>query len=89
MQVDSMTQGLRSYLYSVNNGPFQTLNSGGGSFQIPASTVVPVQLQKGMNTIQFGNPTSYPPDLDRIADRRPGMYGPLTAPRPRDAGAES
>jgi hypothetical protein len=72
MQVDSMTQGLRSYLYNVNGGPFHTLNSGGGSFFIPASTTVPVQLQKGMNTIQFGNPTSYPPDLDRIVIRGKG-----------------
>jgi len=66
MQVDSMTVGLRSYLYSVNGGPFQTLNSGGGSFLIPASTILPVRLQAGINTIQFGNPSSYPPDLDRI-----------------------
>jgi len=66
MQVDSMTQGLRSYLYSVNGGPFQTLNSGGGSFFLPASTTIPVRLQKGMNSIQFGSPVSYPPDLDRI-----------------------
>jgi hypothetical protein len=66
MQVDSMTQGLRSYLYRVNNGMFQTLNSGGGSFFIPASTTVPVCLQKGTNSIQFGSPVSYPPDLDRI-----------------------
>jgi hypothetical protein len=66
MQVDSMTQGLRSYLYSVNGGRLQTLNSGGGSFFIPASTTVVVQLQAGLNTVQFGNPTSYPPDLDRI-----------------------
>ncbi len=66
MQVDSMTQGLRSYLYSVNGGAFHTLNSGGGSFFIPASTTIPVRLQKGMNTIQFGSPVSYPPDLDRI-----------------------
>jgi len=72
MQVDSMTQGLRSYLYTVNGGAFQTFNSGGGSFFIPASTIVPVQLQKGMNTIQFGNPTSYPPDLDRIVIRGNG-----------------
>jgi hypothetical protein len=72
MQVDSMTQGLRSYLYNVNGGPFHTLNSGGGSFFIPASTIVPVQLQKGVNTIQFGNPTSYPPDLDRIVIRGNG-----------------
>ena len=66
MQVDSMTQGLRSYLYTVNGGSPQTLNSGGGSFVLPASTVVPVRLQAGNNSIQFGNPTSYPPDLDRI-----------------------
>ncbi|HVW79303.1 MAG TPA: CBM35 domain-containing protein [Alloacidobacterium sp.] len=66
MQVDSMTQGLRSYLYRVNDGPFQTLNSGGGSFLIPSSTTIPVKLEKGMNSIQFGSPVSYPPDLDRI-----------------------
>jgi hypothetical protein len=66
MEVDSMTQGLRSYLYSVNDGAFQTLNCGGGSFFLPASTTVPVHLGKGMNTIQFGSPVSYPPDLDRI-----------------------
>ncbi len=66
MQVNSMTQGLRSYLYSVNGGPFHTLNSGGGSFFIRASTTIPVRLAKGMNSIQFGSPVSYPPDLDRI-----------------------
>jgi alpha-galactosidase len=66
MEVDSMTIGLRSYLYSVNGGSFQTLNCSGGSFLLPASTTVPVYLQKGLNSIQFGNPTSYPPDLDRI-----------------------
>jgi hypothetical protein len=61
-----MTQGLRSYLYSVNGGVFKTLNCGGGSFFLPAGTTVPVHLEKGMNTIQFGSPVSYPPDLDRI-----------------------
>jgi len=66
MEVDSMTIGLRSYLYSVNGGSFQTLNCSGGSFLIPASTTVPVRLEAGFNTIQLGNPTSYPPDLDRI-----------------------
>jgi alpha-galactosidase len=66
MQVDSMTFALRSYLYTVNGGAYQTLNSGGGSFLIPSSTTVPVCLQKGYNSIQFGNPTSYAPDLDRI-----------------------
>jgi hypothetical protein len=66
MEVDSMTQGLRSYLYSVNGGALETLNCGGGSFFLPASTTVPVYLEKGMNTIEFGSPVSYPPDLDRI-----------------------
>jgi hypothetical protein len=72
MQVDSMTQGLRSYLYTVNGGDYQTLNSGGGSFLLPASTVVPVRLVKGINSIQFGSPVSYPPDLDRIVIRGNG-----------------
>src|SRR5581483_2547676 len=66
MEVDSMTIGLRSYMYSVNGGPYQTLNSSGGSFLLPASTTVPVRLEKGVNAITFGNPVSYPPDLDRI-----------------------
>jgi alpha-galactosidase len=66
MQVNSMTIGLRSYLYSVNGGAYQTLNCSGGSFLIPASTTVPVHLEKGMNSIQFGSPVSYPPDLDEI-----------------------
>ena len=66
MQVDSMTFALRSYLYTVNGGAYQTLNSGGGSFLLPSSTTVPVCLRAGYNSIQFGNPTSYAPDLDRI-----------------------
>lgn len=66
MQVDCMTEDLRSYLYTVNGGPPQTLNSGGGSFFLPTNVTVPVRLKQGLNVIQFGNPTSYPPDLDRI-----------------------
>jgi hypothetical protein len=66
MQIDSLTLGLRSYLYQVNDGPFRTFNSGGSSFQLPSSSTVPVCLQKGLNRIRFGNAVSYPPDLDRI-----------------------
>ncbi|HEX4807595.1 MAG TPA: CBM35 domain-containing protein [Bryobacteraceae bacterium] len=66
MQVDYLTSGPRALLFAVNGGPFITLNVGGGSFNLPASTTVPVALHAGLNTIQFGNPTSYPPDLDRI-----------------------
>ena len=79
MQVDSMTIGLRSYLYTVNNGPFQTLNCSGGSFLIPASTTVTVHLEKGLNTIQFGNPPSYAPDLDRIVISGNGDFPPPTS----------
>jgi alpha-galactosidase len=80
MQVNSMTQGLRSYIYTVNDGLPQTLDSGGGSFFIPASTSVPVRLQKGMNSIRFGSPVSYPPDLDRIVISGDGnaFYPPST-----------
>jgi alpha-galactosidase len=66
MRVDSMTEDLRSYLYTVNGGPPQTLNSGGGSFFLPTNVTVPVRLKAGLNVIQFGNATSFPPDLDRI-----------------------
>lgn len=78
MQVDSLTLGLRSYLYRVNDGTFQTLNSGGASFQQPSSQTVPVCLKKGDNSIQFGNPTSYPPDLDAIVIKGSGdATGPV------------
>lgn len=66
MQIDSMTQGPRSLIYRVNGGPLITLNVGGGSFFLPSSTTVSVALNAGINSIQFGNPTSYPPDMDRI-----------------------
>ncbi|MGA8594008.1 MAG: CBM35 domain-containing protein [Bryobacteraceae bacterium] len=76
MEVDSMTIGLRSYLYRVNGGAYQTLNCSGGSFLLPASTTVPVHLEKGMNSIQFGSPVSYPPDLDQIVISGKGDFPP-------------
>jgi hypothetical protein len=66
MTVDYLSDSLRAVLYSVNGGPWVTLNVGGASFNLPASTTIPVALQAGTNTIRFGNPTSYSPDLDRI-----------------------
>jgi hypothetical protein len=55
-------------MYSINDGPWLTLNVGGGSgsFTLPESSTVPVALHAGTNTIRYGNPTSYPPDLDQI-----------------------
>jgi alpha-galactosidase len=66
MEVDSMTTGTRSFIINVNDGPDMTLNLSGGSGNLPFPTTIPVRLNKGANTIQFGNPTSYPPDMDRI-----------------------
>ena len=66
MEVDSITNGTRSYIINVNGGPDITLNSSGGSSNLPSSITIPVHLEAGMNSIEFGNPASYPPDLDRI-----------------------
>ena len=66
MEVDSMTLGTRSFIINVNNGADMTLNLSGGSGNLPFPTTIPVQLKAGANTIQFGNPVSYPPDIDRI-----------------------
>jgi alpha-galactosidase len=76
MQIDSMTQGPRSLIYSVNGGPLQTLNVGGGSFFLPSSTTVSVSLHAGVNSIEFGSPTSYPPDMDRIVISGDGLGAP-------------
>ncbi len=66
MQVDAMTQGPRALTYSINGASAATLNLGGGSFNLPQSTTVPVTLQEGNNVITFGNPGTYAADLDRI-----------------------
>jgi len=66
LEVDSMTLGTRSFIINVNNGPDITLNLSGGSGNLPFPTTIPVQLNAGANTIQLGNPVSYPPDVDRI-----------------------
>jgi alpha-galactosidase len=66
MEVDSMTLGTRSFIINVNDGPDITLNLSGGSGNLPFPTTIPVRLNAGTNSIQFGNPASYPPDMDRI-----------------------
>jgi len=76
MQIDSTTEGPRSLIYQVNGGPLDTLNVGGGSFFIPSSTTVSVALHAGTNSIRFGSPTSYPPDMDRIVISGDGHSAP-------------
>jgi alpha-galactosidase len=76
MEVDYLTQGPRALVFSVNGGPSVTLNLGGGSFNLPASTTVPVTLQAGFNTITFGNPGTYAADLDKIVISGTGNAAP-------------
>jgi alpha-galactosidase len=66
MEVDSMTNGTRSFIINVNDDPAITLNLSGGSGNLPFPTTIPVRLKAGMNSIEFGNPASFPPDMDRI-----------------------
>jgi hypothetical protein len=42
------------------------LDLNGSSFNDPAVTIIPVQLNAGVNTIQIGNPSGFAPDLDRV-----------------------
>ena len=79
MQIDYLTLGPRALLFSVNGGPLVTVDVGGGSFNLPATTKVPIKLLAGSNRIQFGNPTSYPPDLDRIVIGGNGSAPPPTS----------
>jgi hypothetical protein len=66
MEIDAMTQGPRTLEYSVNGAAAASLNMGGGSFQLPQSSTVPVALKAGNNSITFLNPSGYGADLDRI-----------------------
>jgi len=79
MEINSATSGPRDLFFQVNGGPFSSLKFGGGSFNLPSSTTVPVKLKEGYNTIQFGNPTSLAPDLDRIAIIGEGSALPPTS----------
>ena len=79
MEVDYLTEDPRAFEYTINGGPAATLNLGGGSFNLPASTTVPVKLQKGLNTITFGNAGTYAPGLDRIIIRGNGYAIPSTS----------
>jgi alpha-galactosidase len=67
MEINSATSDSRDLFYQVNDGVPAAVKVGGGSFNLPSSTIVPVKLLAGYNSIQFGNPTGIAPDLDRIA----------------------
>jgi alpha-galactosidase len=66
LEIDYQTSGVRSYFVSINDGAATELDLNGSSFDDPAVTIIPVQLNAGVNTIQIDNPTGFAPDLDRI-----------------------
>src|SRR4029077_14136191 len=47
VEVDYLTSGMRSFFVSVNGGTNFNLSLNGSSFDSPASTVIPIQLQAG------------------------------------------
>lgn len=57
---------MRSFFLSINDGAPIQLDLNGSSFNDSAVTIIPVQLNAGVNTIEIGNPSGYAPDLDRI-----------------------
>jgi alpha-galactosidase len=54
-----------------NDGAPIQLDLNGSSFNDPAVTIIPVQLNAGVNTIQIGDSSGYAPDLDRIVRAPP------------------
>jgi hypothetical protein len=67
MEIDSVINGPGDLFYEVNDDVPTAVKIGGESVNFPSSTIIPVKLVAGYNSIQFGNPTGVAPDLDRIA----------------------
>ena len=64
---DGSTTG-RQAVVSVNGGPGQTIQfTPTGGFSTPGTMTVTLSLSAGTNTIQFGNPTAYAPDFDKVS----------------------
>ena len=66
MKIDAATIGPSDLFYQANGGVEIAVKIGGGSFSVPASTIVPVPLKAGDNTIRFTNPTGIAPYLDLV-----------------------
>jgi hypothetical protein len=57
----------RPAMITVNGGTAQTLSfASTGSYTATGAMTVPVALNAGNNTIEFGDPGAYSPDFDRI-----------------------
>jgi len=66
MKIDAATNGPSDLFYQANGGAQTAVKIGGSAFSIPATTIVPVSLKAGDNTIRFTNPTGIAPYLDLI-----------------------
>ena len=56
----------RSFSVSVNGGPSVTVPVQSTSWSVPTTATITVPLERGINSIAFGNAEAYAPDLDRI-----------------------
>jgi hypothetical protein len=62
-----LTDERRDFMISVNGGPPVVLScSSSGGWTVVGQASVTLQLVAGANAIQFGNPSQWAPDLDRI-----------------------
>jgi alpha-galactosidase len=66
MKIDAATDGPSDLFYQANSGVETAVKIGGSGFSMPSSTIVPVFLKAGDNTIRFTNPTGIAPYLDRV-----------------------
>jgi alpha-galactosidase len=66
MKIDAATYGPSDLFYQANGGVETAVKFGGSSFSIPSSTIVPLFLKAGDNTIRFTNPTGIAPYLDLV-----------------------
>lgn len=66
MTIYGMLSGTRVYDVSVNGGDVSPVTLTGSSFSIPSASGLQVQLNAGANSIEFGNPSTWAPDLDHI-----------------------
>jgi alpha-galactosidase len=79
MEVNPAASGPGDLFFQVDDEAPNTLKVGGGSVNLPSSTIIPVKLKAGYNSILFGNPTTVAPDLDRIAIIGEGFALPPTS----------
>jgi hypothetical protein len=87
MEIDYITKvPLLLYITINSEEPIQ-LNLTGDSESSPNSLVVPVSLNAGKNTIQFGNPDGDAPALDKIAIAPPSDPLNLTLGIRKQSGA--